>query len=412
MLERPVTGKSAVLVHLFSQDDRSDFSELKELVQSAGISAVALITGRRRLPNARFFLGAGKLEELRQAVVRENADIAIFDHGLTPSQERNLEHALDRQVFDRTRLILEIFAQRARSYEGKLQVELARLKHLSTRLVRGWTHLERQQGGIGLRGGPGETQLEIDKRLLDQKIRHLQKSLDKVAKQRNQGRNARKRARAPVVSLVGYTNAGKSTLFNALTRADVYAADQLFATLDPTLRQCFVSSQLSVVLVDTVGFIGNLPHELIAAFRSTLQESCEADLLLHVIDAGDDRHPDMKDQVDRILAEIGAGHVRQIQIYNKIDKLEEVHSKIERNGQGEIDKIWLSAKTGEGLAFLRCALGARFSGQTFCEPTSDTPCGACSPARIPPAHDLPARVAEDDRTLTIETSESRLNSLA
>jgi GTP-binding protein HflX len=405
--ERPVSGKRAVLVHSFSQDHGSDASELKELALAASLAPVAMLTGSLRSPNARFFLGTGKLEELRQTVERETAELAIFDHALTPSQQRNLEIALGIEVFDRTRLILEIFAQRAHSYEGKLQVELAKLTHLSTRLVRGWTHLERQKGGIGLRGGPGETQLELDKRLLDQKIRQVQKRLEKVEKQRNQSRNARKRARAPVVSLVGYTNAGKSTLFNALTKENAYAADQLFATLDPTLRQCYVSPGLSVVLADTVGFIRKLPHELIAAFRYTLQESCEADLLLHVIDASDDRHTEMKDEVDRILAEIGAGHVRQLQIYNKIDRIEDAHSRIEWNDRGDIERIWLSAKTGQGLALLGFALDIHFNGQMASRQREYAPYGPYLPT-TGPAADFPAKVTKDPG-LEAEVSENHSN---
>jgi GTP-binding protein HflX len=288
----------------------------------------------------------------------------LFNNRLTPSQERNLEKALAVRVVDRTGLILDIFAQRARTFEGKLQVELAQLRHMSTRLVRGWTHLERQKGGIGLRGGPGETQLETDKRLLENRIRAIQKRLEKVEQQRQQGRAARKRAELPVIGLVGYTNAGKSTLFNALARADVYAADQLFATLDPTLRRFRVAGRMPVVLADTVGFIRHLPHELVAAFRSTLSESVDAELLLHVIDASDPRIVDTIAQVEDVLAEIGADRVPRVQIYNKLDLLENASPRLERDEQGRAARIWLSAATGEGLDLLQQALLERLGGSS------------------------------------------------
>jgi len=362
LFDRPGSGEKAVLVHLTSQSVSEDWSELQELAISAGARPVAVITGKRQKPDPRFYLGKGKLEELSEAVMAHGAELVLFDHMLTPSQERNLEKALSVRVVDRTGLILDIFAQRAHSFEGKLQVELAQLRHLSTRLVRGWTHLERQKGGIGLRG-PGETQLETDKRLLASRIRLIQKRLEKVAQQRNQGRNARRQAEVPVVGLVGYTNAGKSTLFNALTHANVYAADQLFATLDPTLRRRAITSSLTVILADTVGFIRHLPHELVAAFRSTLREVCDADLLLHVIDASDDRIEETIAQVEDVLAQIGAERVPQIQVFNKVDLLENASPRLERGEQGQVVRIWLSAVTGDGLDLLDRAIEESLSGE-------------------------------------------------
>lgn len=324
---------------------------------------MAVVTGKRQTPDSRYYIGTGKLEELSLAVAEHQAELVLFNNMLSPSQERNLEKALSVRVVDRTGLILDIFAQRARTFEGKLQVELAQLRHMSTRLVRGWTHLERQKGGIGLRGGPGETQLETDRRLLENRIRAIQKRLEKVGQQREQGRNARKRADVPVVGLVGYTNAGKSTLFNTLTLSDVYAADQLFATLDPTLRRYQAGGQLSVVMADTVGFIRHLPHELVAAFRSTLSEASDADLLLHMIDASDERIDDTIAQVEIVLAEIGADRIPRIQIYNKLDLLENANPRLERDEQGRISKVWLSARTGEGIELLDEAIIGRLSGE-------------------------------------------------
>ncbi|MDH5180646.1 MAG: GTPase HflX, partial [Gammaproteobacteria bacterium] len=286
MFERPHGGERAVLVHLdiHTDSDKDELREFRELAVSAGAEPVAVVTGSRRTPDPKFFVGTGKAEEIGDVAEQEKADVVLVNHDLSPVQERNLERLLNCRVLDRTGLILDIFAQRARSHEGKLQVELAQLQHLSTRLVRGWTHLERQKGGIGLRG-PGETQLETDRRLLGARIKQLKQKLEKVRRQREQGRRARKRAEIPTVSLVGYTNAGKSTLFNRLTESAVYAADQLFATLDPTLRRVSLPNGQAMVLADTVGFIRHLPHDLVEAFRSTLQETEEADLLLHVVDA-------------------------------------------------------------------------------------------------------------------------------
>ena len=361
MFERPDTGERAVLVHLSLQkgQEDQDLFELKELAKSAGAEPVDVLTGSRRAPDPKFFIGSGKLEELKISINFYSADIVLFNHSLTPSQERNLEKALDVHVVDRNGLILDIFAQRAQTFEGKLQVELAQLRHLSTRLVRGWTHLERQKGGIGLRG-PGETQLETDRRLLGIRIKQIQRRLEKVEKQRHQGRARRKRAEVPSISLVGYTNAGKSTLFNMLTGADIYAADQLFATLDPTLRKCLLPNDSEVVLADTVGFIRHLPHELVAAFKSTLQEASEADLLLHVIDANAEDRDDTLFQVNQVLEEIGADQVRQLQIFNKIDLLEDMMPRIDRDDVGKPVRVWLSAQTGEGVELLSQALGELF----------------------------------------------------
>ena len=305
--ERHGGGERAVLVHLEGQspEAREDPQEFQELALSAGADIVALANVARHQPTAKFLIGSGKVEELRDLVKAEEADLVIFNHTLTPSQERNLERVFECRVLDRTGLILDIFAQRARTHEGKLQVELAQLEHMSTRLVRGWTHLERQKGGIGLRG-PGETQLETDRRLLRVRLRQIKARLDKVRSQREQARRGRKRADVPSVSLVGYTNAGKSTLFNALTSSEVYAADQLFATLDPTLRRLELSDIGPIVLADTVGFIRHLPHKLVEAFRATLEESSNSDLLLHVIDAHEPERMAQIEQVMAVLGEIGA----------------------------------------------------------------------------------------------------------
>jgi len=364
LFDRPDAGERAVLVHLLTQSDPESLDELRQLALSAGAEPVHVITARRLTPDPRYYIGKGKVEELSSAIRAYDAELVLFNHALTPSQERNLENELKVRVVDRTGLVLDIFALRASSFEGKLQVELAQLRHASTRLVRGWTHLERQKGGIGLRG-PGETQLETDKRLIAQKIRQIQKRLEKVDQQRHQSRSARKRAELPVVSLVGYTNAGKSTLFNRLTGACVYAADQLFATLDPTLRRVNLAHNHSLILADTVGFIRDLPHELVAAFRSTLSEAVESDLLLHVADACDERLDDTVCEVERVLEDIGASGVPQIQIFNKIDKLEDPRPRFERDQDGRIVRIWLSSQTGAGFDLLDQALGEHLQTGTF-----------------------------------------------
>lgn len=348
MFDRPKSGELAILVLSGGVDEPYVADELSELAKSAGAEPVGVLISRRVHPDPKFLVGQGKVSELLTLIGEYGAELVIFNHSLTPSQERNLEKALGVRVIDRTGLILDIFAQRAQSYEGKLQVELAQLKHLSTRLVRGWTHLERQKGGIGLRG-PGETQLETDKRLIGRRIDQIQKRLEKVDRQRDQGRRARRRTEVPVLGLVGYTNAGKSTLLNALTGAGVFAEDQLFATLDPTLRGFELARGYRVILADTVGFVRDLPHELVAAFRSTLKETVEADLLLHVVDVTDERMLETMDEVDRVITEIGAGEIPRIRIMNKIDGLLDGESRIERDATGEVSAVWLSALTGEGL---------------------------------------------------------------
>lgn len=360
MFDRPGSGERAILVHLTLHSGQEDLLELKELAKSAGTDPVYVVTGSRRSPDPKYFIGTGKLDELKNVIESQSADIVLFNHPLSPSQERNLENALGVRVVDRNGLILDIFAQRAQTFEGKLQVELAQLRHLSTRLVRGWTHLERQKGGIGLRG-PGETQLETDRRLLGLRIKQIQQRLEKVEKQRHQGRSKRKKAEIPSVSLVGYTNAGKSTLFNKLTGANIYAADQLFATLDPTLRNCQLPNSAEIVLADTVGFIRHLPHELVAAFKSTLQEASEADLLLHVIDANAEDRDETIIQVNQVLEDIEANEIRQLEIFNKIDLLADISPRIDRDEAGNPVRIWLSAESGQGIDLLYQALAEIFS---------------------------------------------------
>ncbi|GEN27611.1 GTPase HflX [Halovibrio variabilis] len=359
--ERPDAGETAVLVHVDFHDEqkREDPGEFLELVRSAGAEPATLLTASRHRPDSRTFIGSGKLEELRALLAAHAAELVIFNHSLSPSQERNVEQELKCRVLDRTGLILDIFAQRARTHEGKLQVELAQLEYMSTRLVRGWTHLERQKGGIGLRG-PGETQLETDRRLLRGRIKSIHKRLDKVRSQRDQNRRARSRAEIHSVSLVGYTNAGKSTLFNALTNAEVFAADQLFATLDPTLRRLEIEDVGPVVMADTVGFIRHLPHKLVESFQATLQEASEATLLVHVIDAADPDRELNVEQVELVLKEIGADDVPVLKVMNKIDKLDS-SPRIERDGQGVPEVVWLSAQQEQGLELLHEALSERLA---------------------------------------------------
>lgn len=353
MVELPRVGESAVLVHVeFSSGPcQEELQEFQDLARSAGAKSEAVITASRKTPDPKYFIGSGKVEEIKQTLLSTDAKLVLVNHILSPIQERNLERALKARVLDRIGLILDIFAQRARTFEGKLQVELAQLEHLSTRLVRGWTHLERQKGGIGLRG-PGETQLETDRRLLGARIKTLKKRLEKVRRQRQQGRRARVRAAIPTVSLVGYTNAGKSTLFNRLTQAGVLAESKLFATLDPTLRRLDIPGFGPVILVDTVGFIRHLPHELVQAFRATLEETQEADLLFHVIDAADERRDDNIEQVEMVLEEIGAENIPQVKVYNKIDQLDDVEAKIEPRNGGGVKSVWLSATEDQGIQLL------------------------------------------------------------
>jgi GTP-binding protein HflX len=338
--------------------DRDALEEFGELVRSAGAEPVATVTGSRHSPDPRFFVGSGKADEIRDTLRAADGELVVFNHALSPSQERNLERHLACRVLDRTGLILDIFAQRARSHEGKLQVELAQLRHLSTRLVRGWTHLERQKGGIGLRG-PGETQLETDRRLIGGRIKMLLRRLEKVDRQREQGRRNRRRNDVHTVSLVGYTNAGKSTLFNHLTGSHVLSVDKLFATLDPTVRKLELENVGPIVLADTVGFVRDLPHDLVAAFRSTLQETRDADLLLHVVDAGDPLRRERIETVNRVLREIGAENVPQIEVFNKID-LAGGEPRIEHDEDGRVRRVWLSARTGAGLSALEDAVRERF----------------------------------------------------
>lgn len=336
--------------------NQEDLEEFQELVVSAGAEPVAIITGSRHIPESRYFVGSGKAEEIKELVAAQQAEIVLFNHTLTPSQERNLESLFKCRVCDRTGLILDIFAQRALTFEGKLQVELAQLQHLATRLVRGWTHLERQKGGIGLRG-PGETQLETDRRLIRDRIKNISKRLEKVRLQRNQSRRSRAKANIPTVSLVGYTNAGKSSLFNTLTAANIYTADQLFATLDPTLRSLQLPAIGKIILTDTVGFIRHLPHDLVDAFRATLEETQQADLLVHVIDANHPHRDDLIFQVNQVLEEIGASGVPQLLVFNKIDLMNNgIVPHIDYDEAGNPRAVWLSALKAEGIDLLLNAL--------------------------------------------------------
>ena len=361
MFERPRSGERALLVRigLGAQVDPEDLEEFTQLALSAGAEPVATVTGRRARPDPRYFVGSGKAEELKQTAEAGDAEVILVDHALSPSQERNLEKLTGRRVLDRNGLILDIFAQRARSFEGKLEVELAQLKHIGSRLVRGWSHLERQKGGIGLRG-PGETQLETDRRLIAQRVRVLTRRLEKIKQQRETGRQMRAEIPVPSLALVGYTNAGKSTLFRALTGANAYVANQLFATLDPTVRRITLPGGTPVVAADTVGFIRELPHELVAAFQSTLTEARGATLLLHVIDASDPRRDEHIAQVNEVLAEIDADSIPQIIVYNKIDRLRRP-AGIERDEAGMPSAVWISAEKRIGLELLTSAVAERLS---------------------------------------------------
>jgi GTPase len=358
LFDRPRSGERALLVRigLGGPPGQDELSEFDALARSAGAEVLGIVTGTRRAPDPRLYIGSGKAEEIRARVQADRAELVVFDHALSPSQERNLEALLQCRVLDRTGLILDIFAQRARSFEGQLQVELAQLRHLATRLVRGWTHLERQKGGIGLRG-PGETQLETDRRLLGNRIKTLNARLDKVVTQRETTRRERRRAEIPTVALVGYTNAGKSTLFNRLTGAHAYAANQLFATLDPTVRRLTLPDARQALLADTVGFVRELPHELVAAFRSTLQEARESSLLLHVIDAADPNRGERIAQVNQVLEEVGAAQLPQIEVFNKSDLIDEA-PRVEMGESGEVRRVWVSAHTGAGMDLLVDAIGA------------------------------------------------------
>jgi GTP-binding protein HflX len=360
MFDRPVGGQAAVLVGLdLGQRGYSEsVEELRLLALSAGLEIKALLGGSRSRPDSATFAGSGKVEEIRQTLRDNEAEIAVFNHELSPAQERNLEQALSARVVDRTSLILDIFAQRAQSHEGKLQVELAQLEHIATRLVRGWTHLERQKGGIGLRG-PGETQLETDRRLLGKRVKLLKDRLSQLRKQREVQRRARVRGQVLSVSLVGYTNAGKSTLFNALTHAGTYAADQLFATLDTTSRKVWLPGAGSIVMSDTVGFIRDLPHTLVDAFRATLEETIRADLLLHVVDSASDTRDQQVEEVNKVLQEIGAADIPQVLVWNKIDLQaggQGLDAGVDRDEYGKVCRVRLSAKNGLGVDLLRQAL--------------------------------------------------------
>lgn len=363
-IERRAGGERAILVHIdfYHKTPKGAQEEFLHLVHSAGLDPLQFITAKKDKPEPKYFVGLGKAQELKQIIGVHEAEVVIFNHDLTPAQSRNLEELFDCRVITRSELILDIFAQRARTYEGKLQVELAQLQHMSTRLVRGWTHLERQKGGIGLRG-PGETQLESDRRLVAMRIKAIKKLLEKVMKTRDQGRRARQKSNVPAISLVGYTNAGKSSLFNKMTKSTVYVEDKLFATLDPTLRHYSVTGMGHVILADTVGFIRDLPHDFVAAFRATLEETQQADLLLHVVDRSSSNYTDTMDEVYAVLDDIGAGDVPQLIVYNKIDLLPDVEPHIDYDDEQQPCAVWISAKTGAGLDLLADAVGELLAGK-------------------------------------------------
>ena len=361
-------GERTVLIHVELTSGRhtpNSLGEFKQLALSSGLNIVDTITVKRNFIKAQFFIGTGKVDELSDIVSEHEIDLVIFSLELSPSQERNLEKALKCQVMDRTGLILDIFALRASSFEGKLQVELAQLRHLSTRLVRGWTHLERQKGGIGLRG-PGETQLETDKRLISIRIKNINKRLAKVHKQHDLGRKSRLKKELPMISLVGYTNAGKSTLFNRLTNANVYADDKLFATLDSTIRRVILPAAGEAVIADTVGFIQDLPHELVEAFKSTLEETRQANVLLHVVDASDANNRDKIEQVEDIIEQIDAQNIPTIIVMNKIDEIGDFSPRVDKDNDGNIYRVWLSAHSGEGIDLIYKALSQSLSGMMTC----------------------------------------------
>lgn len=384
---------------------------MRLLASSAGAEVVGIVQGTRAHPDSATYVGSGKVTEIRELVVATQAAIVLVNDALSPAQERNLEKAVEARVLDRTGLILDIFAQRAKSHEGKLQVQLAQLEHLSTRLVRGWTHLERQKGGIGLRG-PGETQLESDRRMIAEKIRTVHRRLDKVRRQRLERRRARQRSVVPTVSLVGYTNAGKSTLFNALTGSQVYAADRLFATLDPTMRRVALPGHLNMILADTVGFIRHLPHGLVAAFRSTLEEVELADLLIHVVDVSHPERWDYIEQVEHVLTEIGADAVPILLVMNKIDLGDEL-PRIERNTEGEPSRVFVSAHTGAGMDLLVQALAERL-GRARVQAVVRLPLGEGRlRARLYSLGSVTAEVVEGDALImTIEISREHCRWLA
>ena len=414
MLERPPAGQRAVLVHLEfpGADYDADREEFIELALSAGADVLGVVGGKRQRPDAGLFAGSGKAEEVAELVRSQNAELAVFNHDLSPSQERNLEKLLECRVLDRAGLILDIFAQRARSHEGKLQVELAQLEHLATRLVRGWSHLERQKGGIGLRG-PGESQLETDRRLLRKRISTLKERLEVVRRRRAQSRNARARNEIPTVSLVGYTNAGKSTLFNALTGNDTFASSQLFATLDPTLRRLPLPPAEHIVLADTVGFVRDLPHELVAAFRATLEETRDASLLLHVVDMADPERRARIEQVNSVLDEIDALDKPCIVVYNKADLVEDQAIEVVHNADGEVSRVYVSAKTGAGLGELRQIIRDYFYADMVERELRLPPSAGQLRAQLFNQHAVIEEHSEDDGTmcLTVRLPWRRLSSL-